>query len=71
MRLLVACQDGGIYIFEVGPGPLDSASKGMPCQEVVEGREEEAEGAPNVQGPPRHQWEVQPSLHIVVMINTA
>ena len=47
MRLLVAGQSGGVYIFEVGPGPLDSASKGMPCQELIanqegkEGAEEE------------------------------
>lgn len=40
MRLLVAGQSGGIYIFEVGPGPLDSASKGMPCQEVIASQEE-------------------------------
>lgn len=40
MRLLVAGQSGGIYIFEVGPGPLDSASEGMPCQEVIASQEE-------------------------------
>ena len=41
MRLLVAGQSGGIYIFEIGPGPLDSASKGTPCQEVIANQEEE------------------------------
>lgn len=41
MRLLVACQDAGIYIFELGSGPLETPSKDMPCQDLFTGREAE------------------------------
>lgn len=45
MRLLVACQDSGIYIFETGQGSLlQAASTDISCQELFTGREE-AEGA--------------------------
>ena len=48
MRLLVASQGGGAYIFEVGPGPLDSASKEMACQELIASQKanEDAEEVP-------------------------
>ena len=34
VRLLVACQNRHVYIFEVGPGPLDSAPAGLPCHSL-------------------------------------
>ena len=40
-RLLVACQNKSVYVFEVGSGCVDSASKDMPCQQVHAGTQEE------------------------------
>lgn len=57
MRLLIACQDSGIYIFETGQGPTGTASNDLPCQELFIGREE-AEGALNEQNPSARQREV-------------
>ena len=39
LRLLVACQNGLVYVFEVGPGPLDSAPAGLPCHSLQSGPE--------------------------------
>lgn len=61
MRLLVACQDTGIYIFEIGAGSPDMASKNMPCQDLWIGREE-AEGAVDELRPSAQQREVRPPL---------
>ncbi|DBA91082.1 TPA: hypothetical protein ACH3X1_016047 [Trebouxia sp. C0004] len=33
-RLLAACQNGCVYVFETGCGPLDSASKELPCHRL-------------------------------------
>lgn len=69
MRLLVAGQSGGIFIFEIGPGPLDSASKGMPCEEVIASQEEaeRAEEAPQ-RLPSNHRkvWLKSPSEHLML-----
>ena len=58
MRLLIACQDSGIYIFETWQGPTGTASNDLPCQELFIGREE-AEGALNEQDLSAPQREVQ------------
>ena len=45
MRLLVACYDSGIYVFEIGPGSLEVPSQDMPCQDLFTGKEAEEEEA--------------------------
>ena len=42
-RLLVACQNKLVYVFEVGSGCVESASKEMPCQQIHAGTQEEME----------------------------
>ena len=63
MRLLVACQDSGIYIFETGQGSMGTASKEIPCQDLLMGTQE-AEGAVNEPDASAWQREVRQTPQI-------
>ena len=56
-RLLAACQNGCVYVFETGCGPLDSASKELPCHRLQPAADD------THADPQRPVWPCQDSLH--------